>query len=71
MSTFFKYFLIYIVVCVVVVGFWCWRLAALRRDHLRGIHERLDQLDPGVRPLSYDEEQERGLLMAELEEYEP
>lgn len=71
MNTLLKGFLVYLVICFVVVGYWCWRLAVLRRDHVAKLHDRLDALDPGVRALSYAEEQERGLLLAELAEYEP
>lgn len=71
MNTFLKGFLIYLVICLVVVGYWFWRLWVLRRRHVEGIHSRLDTLDPGTRPLTYDEEQERGLLLSELEEYGP
>lgn len=45
-----------------------WRQHKRREQRLHYIHNRLDELDPSVRALSLEEEDERRGLLRELEE---
>lgn len=68
MSTFLKVLALNVVLSVVLVGWYGWRQFNRRGARLVYIHERLDELDPGVRALSLEEEDERRGLLRELEE---
>lgn len=68
MSTFLKVLAINVVLSVVLVGWYGWRQFNRRGTRLVYIHKRLDELDPGVRALSLEEEDERRGLLRELEE---
>lgn len=70
MSALLKVIAINVVLSFVLLGWYGWRQFNRRRARLVYIHDRLDQLDPGVRPLSIEEEDERRGLMRELEEME-
>lgn len=68
MSTFLKVPALNVVLSLVIGGWYAWRQFSRRGARLVYIHDRLDQLDPGVRPLTIEEEDERRGLLRELEE---
>lgn len=70
MSTFLKVLAINVVLSVVLVGWYGWRQFHRRGARLVYIHDRLDALDPSVRPLTIEEEDERRGLLRELEDME-
>lgn len=70
MSTFLKILAINVVLSVVLVGWYGWRQFHRRGARLVYIHDRLDALDPSVRPLTIEEEDERRGLLRELEDME-
>ncbi|QKW95619.1 hypothetical protein AXL3_59 [Stenotrophomonas phage vB_SmaS-AXL_3] len=70
MSTFLKVLAVNVVLSLVLGAWYGWRQFNRRGARLVYIHERLDELDPGVRALSLEEEDERRGLLRELEEME-
>lgn len=63
-------FWIYVVVSLIFMGRFAWVRYKQDQARLLEIHRRLDDLDPGVRALSDEEEFERRYLMQELEDLE-
>lgn len=70
MSMWVKVIVLNVVISILLGLWWARRNILARRVRIEQIHHRLDDLDPGVRPLSIEEEDERRGLLRELKEVE-
>lgn len=72
MNTFLKFMALYALVSLVCCLLYGWaQYRRGKRERLDQIFDRLDDLDPRVRPLRPEEESERADLLRELEEKHP
>lgn len=69
MSMRIKIIILNVVISVLLGLWWARRNILIRRVRIEQIHHRLDDLDPTIRALSPEEEDERRGLMRELEEW--
>jgi hypothetical protein len=68
MNTILKVVAVLIVLAVAVICWYAWWKFDQAGKRLVYINERLDELDPGIRALSKEEEAERLHLLRELKE---